>query len=51
MKLDKNGNIKEPKIEPKLPDFTPPQPTRGNEYGINVPQLELGIGVRGSSGG
>jgi len=41
MKLDKNGNIKEPKIELKLPDFTPVQQTQTNEYGINVPQLEL----------
>ena len=49
MKLDKNGNIKEPKIELKLPDFTPVQQTQTNEYGINVPQLELWIWVRGEA--
>lgn len=48
MKLDKNGKIIEPKVEPKLPYFTPPQPTQGTEYGINVPQLKPWIQVEES---
>lgn len=42
--------LKENKPELKLPDFKAPQISKGNEYGINIPQLEQWIQVRWSSG-